>query len=93
MRRRFIAWFHLLAVFWGFLVEFFHLPCPLTFLENRLRQLGGEAGYSGGFIEYLAELVLYAHITPQFQTFLGYLLLGFNLFVYSFVFWRLRRYK
>jgi hypothetical protein len=92
IRRRFIAWFHPPAVFWGFLVEFFHLPCPLTFFENRLRQLGGEAGYSGGFIEYFIELILYTPITPQFQMFLGCLLLGFNLFVYSFIFWRLRRY-
>ena len=26
--------------------------CPLTPLENRLRVLGGEAGYGGGFIEH-----------------------------------------
>lgn len=90
VRRRWLAWFHLPAVFWGFLVEFLHLPCPLTFLENYFRQLGGEAGYAGGFIEYFVELILYAHITPQFQTVLGCLLLGFNLFVYLYVFWRRR---
>ena len=87
-RRRFFAWFHLPAVLWGFLVEFLHLPCPLTFLENNLRQLGGEAGYAGGFIEYFVELILYAHISPQIQVLLGFLLLAFNLFIYSFVFRR-----
>jgi len=92
LRRRFVVWFHVPAVLWGFLVELFHLPCPLTFLENRFRHLGGEAGYTGGFIEYFVQLTLYAHVTPQFQIFLGCLLLGFNLFVYWFIFWRLRRY-
>lgn len=86
LRRRFFTWFHLPAVLWGFLVEFFHLPCPLTFLENSLRQFGGEAGYSSGFIEYFVELILYAHITPQIQFLLGFLLLTFNLLVYSYIY-------
>lgn len=86
LRRQFFAWFHLPTVFWSVLVEFFHLPCPLTFLENRFRHLGGEAGYAGGFIEYFVHIILYTPITPQFQMFLGFLLLGFNLLVYWYVF-------
>ena len=65
LRRRFLAWFHLPTVLWGFLVEFLHLPCPLTFLENSFREFGGEAGYAGGFIEYMIEQILYAHINSQ----------------------------
>jgi hypothetical protein len=85
--RRFIIWFHLPAVIWGIFVEVFHLPCPLTQLENGLRELGGKNGYaSGGFIDYYVSAILYAHITPQFQMFLGILLLFFNLLVYRFVY-------
>jgi hypothetical protein len=92
--RRFIIWLHLPAVAWGILVEIFHLPCPLTWLENGLRELGGEAGYAaGGFIDFYVSAILYAHITPQFQMFLGVLLVVFNLLVYRFVFRQTRRFE
>src|SRR5262245_41948400 len=47
-----LALLHLPAAAWGATVEFFHLYCPLTPLENRLRLAAGEQGYSGGFIEH-----------------------------------------
>lgn len=86
LRRRIVLWLHLPALAWGILIEFLRFPCPLTSLENRFRELGGEAGYAGGFVEYYISAILYAHITPQFQTLLGILLVVFNLFVYAFVF-------
>lgn len=86
LRRRSIVWLHLPAVVWSFAVEFFHLPCPLTTLENSLRQLGGEAGYDDGFINYFVSAVLYSPISPQTQIVLGLLLVAFNLFVYFYVF-------
>lgn len=86
--RRFFLRLHLPALLWGALVELFQLPCPLTFLENALRQAGGEAGYDGGFIEYYISAVLYSHITPQLQILFGVLLIAFNLVVYRFTFRR-----
>lgn len=91
--RRAIFWLHLPALIWGVAVELFQLSCPLTWLENYFRALGGEAGYTGGFVEYYVSMILYAHITPQFQMFLGALLIAFNLFVYSFVFRQTRRFN
>jgi hypothetical protein len=91
--RRFIIWLHLPALAWGFLVEIFRLPCPLTGLENRLRELGGEGVYAGGFIEYYISAILYSHITPQFQMFLSVLLVIFNLFVYWFAFRQTRGFE
>lgn len=87
--RRSIAWLHIPAVVWGILIEFFWWACPLTTLENYLRQLGGEAGYATGFIDYYVSLVLYAPLSAGMRTALGLLLIGFNSIVYLFV---LRRY-
>jgi hypothetical protein len=49
---------HLPAAVWGAFVEFTQTICPLAPLENRLRHLGGQAGYSGGFIEHHVTRVL-----------------------------------
>jgi hypothetical protein len=85
LRRRSIAWLHLPAVGWGILIEFFLWTCPLTTLENRLRQLGGEAGYDTGFIDYYTSAVLYAPLSPQVRIALGLMLVGFNLFIYLYL--------
>ncbi len=85
LRRRWIAWLHLPAVVWGILVEFFLWTCPLTTFENSLRELGGEAGYETGFIDYYISAVLYAPLSPQARMLLGLLLVGFNLFLYLYI--------
>lgn len=85
LRRRSIAWLHLPAVGWGILIEFFWWTCPLTTLENRLRELGGEAGYATGFIDYYVSAVLYAPLSPQVRIALGLMLVGFNLFIYLYL--------
>ena len=90
LRRRAFLYLHLPALIWSVAVELLRLPCPLTSLENHLRFLGGEAGYAGGFVEHWISAILYADISPQFQMFLGVLLLAFNLFVYALV---LRRFQ
>ena len=47
-----LAWVHLPVALYGAIIEFLGFICPLTPLENSLRQRGGEAGYSGGFIDH-----------------------------------------
>ncbi len=90
LRRPRLAWMHLPAVLWGVLIEWFWWSCPLTTLENQLRQLGGEAGYATGFIDYYVSLVLYAPLTPAIRIIFGLLLVGFN----SIIYWHLlRRYR
>jgi len=85
LRRHHLAWLHLPAVVWGVLIEWFWWACPLTTLENLLRQLGGEAGYTTGFIDYYISLVLYAPLSPQIRLLFGCLLVGFNLIVYWYL--------
>lgn len=85
-----LIWLHLPAVAWGMTVEFLHLLCPLTPLENHFRQLAGGAGYEGGFIEhYLIPLIYPAGLTPQIQVWLGAIVLLLNVAVYA---WLLRRW-
>ena len=85
LRRHYIAWLHIPSLIWGILVECFFWMCPLTTIENSLRQSGGEAGYPGGFIDYYVSVILYTEISPQIRLMLGVLLICFNLFVYLYV--------
>jgi hypothetical protein len=85
-----LAWVHLPAAAWGAWVEFSSTVCPLTPLENHLRHLGGEAGYSGGFIAHYLLPVLYpAGLSPRVQVVLGIFVVLLNVAAY-FVVWRRR---
>ncbi|OGA00809.1 MAG: hypothetical protein A2Z44_04495 [Betaproteobacteria bacterium RBG_19FT_COMBO_58_11] len=86
-----LVWVHLPAVLWGAAIEVAGWICPLTPLENHFRQLAGEAGYAGGFIEhYLLAAVYPAGLTREIQMALGFAVLALNLLVYG-VWWRWRR--
>jgi len=91
LRRRWLWKIHLPAVIWGFLVQYFVWICPLTVWENYFRELGGEAGYEVGFIEYYIAAILYPGITPQFHLLLAISLIVFNLLIYSYIIWRAHR--
>lgn len=85
------AWLHLPAVCWGAVVELAQLPCPLTPLELSLRQLAGQAGYSGGFVEhYLVGLIYPVTLTAKMQLGLGAFVIVVNLFAYGLI---LRRWS
>jgi hypothetical protein len=86
------AWIHLPAAIWGAGIEFVQGICPLTPLENHLRRLGGEAGYSGGFVERYVLAVLYPEgLTREVQLVLGGLVILVNVAVYAVVWRRWRR--
>ena len=87
-----LAWLHLPAVAWGVWISLAGRVCPLTPLENRLRALGGEAGYSGGFIQhYLTSLIYPAELTRGFQVSLALFAVAVNLVAYGLL-WR-RQHK
>jgi hypothetical protein len=90
-RWRWVPLLHLPALTWSAAVEFNGWDCPLTPWENALRVAGGEAGYSGGFIEHYLLPVLYpAALTRELQWTLGTALVAFNLVVYLLLWWRRR---
>ena len=81
-----MAFLHIPAALWGVLIEYSGWICPLTPLENSLRRSGGEAGYSGGFIEHYIQPLLYpAGLTRGAQIVLGSLAVVVNLAAYAFV--------
>jgi hypothetical protein len=84
LRRPRLAWLHLPAAAWGVLVQVGNWTCPLTPLENLLRERGGQAGYSGGFVEHYLLSVLYpAGMTYGMHLALGGVVLAVNLYVYG----------
>ena len=89
LRRPRAAWAHVPAAVWGALIELRGWVCPLTPLENRLRRLGGEAGYGGGFIEHYVVPVLYPPgLTREIQVGLGVAVVVLNLAIYGWILWR-----
>jgi len=79
---------HLPPVAWAAWTEFTGTVCPLTPLENSLRQRAGDAGYSGGFIDhYLIPLIYPDALTSRTQMVLGLGLVVGNAIVYVLA-WR-----
>ena len=81
-----MAWVHLPAAAWGAWIEFAGWICPLTPLENWLRQQGGGPVYATGFVERYVVPVLYpAALSRDIQWALGGLVLAVNALVYLYV--------
>ena len=88
-----IAWLQVPAAVWGAYIEFSSGICPLTPLENHLRALGGEAGYSVSFVErYLMPILYPANLTVPIQIVLGGLVVAVNLAAYALTYraWKRR---
>lgn len=82
--RRWLVWLHLPAMAWAALVVTMGWICPLTPLEIQLREMAGDAGYSGGFIEHYLVLLIYPPgLTRAVQVLLGLAVLAINLLVYT----------
>lgn len=87
-----VTWLHVPAALWGTWIEFSGRICPLTPLENSFRERGGEAGYSGGFIDhYLTALIYPDGLTRAAQFAIGGFVLLLNVVVYGVLIRRLRR--
>jgi hypothetical protein len=85
-----ITWLHLPAAAWGAVVEFEGWICPLTYVENHFRRLGGEGSYDVSFIEHYLEPVLYpSGLTPRSQVVMGLVVVGINAVIYALL-WRKR---
>ena len=84
IRWRWLVWLHLPAAGWGFFVEVTGRTCPLTPLENMLREQAGSSGFSGGFVaHYLVPLIYPAGLTPDIQWLLAGVVVFVNTFVYG----------
>jgi len=87
-----VAFAQLPALAWGCWIELSGRVCPLTPLENLLRQRAGDVGYSGGFIEHYILPVLYpAGLTAYVQCWLAAILVTVNAIAYAGLLVRMRR--
>jgi len=92
LRWRRVAWLHIPVALYGATIEFLGFICPLTPLESALRKAGGEAGYSGGFIDHYITAAIYpAGLTRAIQLWLGIGVLVLNAAVYHLWLRKLRR--
>ena len=83
IRRPSLAWVHLPAALWGAWVEFAGWICPLTPLENWLRERGGAAVYDSSFVErYLVPTLYPEALSRELQWLLGGFVVAVNLAVY-----------
>lgn len=87
-----LRWLHWPVLAWAVSIELSGGICPLTPLENALRQAGGESGFEGGFVEHYLVPILYpGELTREIQVGLGLALAGFNAGIYALRWLRLRR--
>ncbi|MQA28410.1 MAG: DUF2784 family protein [Luteitalea sp.] len=88
VRWRRLAWIHVPAAIWGVIIELAGWACPLTPLENYLRERGGSSPYQGDFVEHYVLPLLYpAYLTRPRQIWLGGLAMAINALLY----WRVVR--
>jgi hypothetical protein len=82
---------HLPAAAWGAIVEFSGWLCPLTPLENWLREQAGQQTYQTDFLErYLLPILYPDGLTREIQFVLGAIVLLVNGLVYG-ILWRRRQ--
>jgi hypothetical protein len=88
LKWRWISWLHLPAAVWGAVVEFTGWICPLTPLENWLREQAGETPYRSDFIaQYLLPVLYPGDLTRGIQVLLGTVVVVLNAAVYWWL-WR-----
>jgi hypothetical protein len=81
-----VAWVHLPAAAWGAWIEFAGWICPLTPLENWLRQQGGGTVYTSSFVErYLLPILYPSTLSREMQWALGLLVVVVNAVMYVLV--------
>ncbi len=94
LKWKWVMWVHLPAAMWGALIEFTGWICPLTPLENWLRELGGGQGYQSSFVDHYVLPLLYpGNVTRDTQIILGLLVVLVNVGIYALVYYRHNKIK
>jgi len=92
--RRWVVWLHLPAVLWAIWIELTGGVCPLTPLENWLRNRAGQGGYRGDFVQhYLMPMLYPVDLTRNTQILLGLVVIFINVALYGYLIYQYRRRK
>ena len=88
-RKRVWRYLHLASMVYGVMIEVFYWYCPLTYLEQYLREKAGAGSFEEGFITHYLNKLIYLN-APQWSLILAaVVVLAVNLGLY--VYWhRLR---
>ncbi|MGR5448843.1 DUF2784 domain-containing protein [Vibrio campbellii] len=87
--RSYLLFIHIPAALWVTVISFKGWICPLTPLENQLRQAAGDEGYPGGFVEhYIIPIIYPVELRFDVQVLLGIAALGINIVIYALVYYR-----
>ncbi|MGR5208589.1 MULTISPECIES: DUF2784 domain-containing protein [Vibrio] len=87
--RSYMLFIHIPAALWVTVISFKGWICPLTPLENQLRQAAGDEGYPGGFVEhYIIPIIYPVELRFDVQVLLGLAALGINIVIYALVYYR-----
>lgn len=82
-RNRVIKFFHLGGLAFAFIIQIFDWYCPLTHLETWLRAKHDPSlSYSGSFIAYYLEKLIYIEVSQWIIFVLTVLLIVFNFVFY-----------
>ena len=89
-----VIWLHVPALLWGASIVGLGGICPLTPLENTLRNMAGQQAYSGSFLEHYLLLLIYPPgLTREVQILLAVALIVLNILIYAAVVWRYGKQK
>lgn len=92
LRYKSVSIVHIPAACWGAFIELSGRVCPLTTLENSLRQSAGELSYAESFIEhYLLPIIYPMGLTQYTQWWLAGFIVLINSVIYGLLLYRWRR--
>ena len=81
-RKRVWRYLHLASMVYGVMIEVFYWHCPLTYLEQHLREKAGAESFQGGFIAHYLNEIIYIN-APQWSLILAaVVVLAVNLGLY-----------
>ena len=84
---RWVIWLHVPAAIWGAVIVIMGWICPLTPIENMLRQAGAGDIYSASFIEhYLVPMIYPMGLSPEIFIAMGIAVIVINVIVYTILF-------
>jgi hypothetical protein len=81
---------HILALFWGIVVELGPWSCPLTLAESYCEARAGLPAYQGSFLLHYLDAIVYPNLPAWIVSSAGVAVCALNLAIYG---WRWRNFR
>lgn len=73
---------HISGLIFAFIINSFGFYCPLTYIEQWARLKSGSSSYTGSFITYYLDKLIYLDVSSNILFLLTFLLCSFNIYLY-----------